>query len=122
MSNSRDKEEILIDQFSTVFTKDSPTDMPPSKQYKGYNLHHQHRSRVRKILEDISPSKASGPDEILNRVLKECAAQLAPGLTVIFQKSIDTGTLSPDWRNTNIASILRKEFVTLPSTIDLFRS
>jgi hypothetical protein len=38
-----------------------------------------------------------GPDEIPNRILKECASQITPSLTVIFQKSIDTGTLPEDW-------------------------
>jgi hypothetical protein len=37
---------------------------------------------VDKLLQDINPSKASGPDEIPNRILKECASQIAPSLTV----------------------------------------
>jgi hypothetical protein len=37
---------------------------------------------VEKLLQDINPSKASGPDGIPNRILKECASQIAPSLTV----------------------------------------
>jgi hypothetical protein len=47
---------------------------------------------VEKLLQDINPSKASGPDGISNCILKKCASQIAPSLTVIFQKSIDTET------------------------------
>jgi len=42
--------------------------------------------------------------------------------SVIFQMSIDAETLSPDWRNANIAPILRMEIATFPRTIDLSRS
>jgi hypothetical protein len=45
------------------------------------------------LLKNINPSKASGPDNIPNRILKECAKQLAPGLTSIYHKSFHTGTL-----------------------------
>jgi hypothetical protein len=54
------------------------------------------------LLQDIHLSKASGPDGITNRILKECASQITPSLAVIFQKSIDTGTLPEDWLNANI--------------------
>jgi hypothetical protein len=60
------------------------------------------------LLQDINPSKASGPDGIPNRILKECASQIAPSLTVIFQKSIDTGTLPEDWLNANISCVYKK--------------
>jgi hypothetical protein len=54
-----------------------------------------------KLLKNINPSKASGPDNIPNRILKECAKQLAPGLKIIYQKSIDTAILPRDWLNAN---------------------
>jgi hypothetical protein len=37
----------------------------------------------------------------------ECASQITPSLTVIFQKSIDTGTLPEDWLNANIACVYK---------------
>jgi hypothetical protein len=33
---------------------------------------------LEKLLANINPSKASGPDNIPNRILKECAIHLAP--------------------------------------------
>jgi hypothetical protein len=47
----------------------------------------------------VNPSKSSGPDNIPNRILKECAVQLAPILQKIFKVSIDTGDLPKDWRD-----------------------
>ena len=83
---------------------------------------------IEKLLKNINPSKASGPDNIRvitklpnseqsykekvkthkNRILKECAKQLAPGLTSIYQKSIDTGTPPRDWLNVNVSCIFEK--------------
>jgi hypothetical protein len=40
-------------------------------------------SPVSKLLANINPSKASGPDNIPNRILKECAIHLAPILKTI---------------------------------------
>jgi hypothetical protein len=49
-----------------------------------------------------------GPDQIPNIVLKTCAKGLAPGMTKIFQKSIDCGELPDDWLNANVAPVYNK--------------
>ena len=41
-------------------------------------------------------------------MLKTCAPQLAPANATIFQASIDTGKLSSDWMNANIAPAYKK--------------
>ena len=54
-----------------------------------------------KLLNDLKPSKATGPDEIHPHVLKESSAQVAPFLKYIFQKSLD-------WRVATICPIYKK--------------
>jgi hypothetical protein len=49
-----------------------------------------------------------GPDQIPIIVLKTCAKTLAPGMTKIFQKSIDYGELPDDWLNANVAPVYKK--------------
>ena len=49
-----------------------------------------------------------GPDQIPNIVLKTCAKSLAPGMTKIFQKSIDCGELPDDWLNANATPVYKK--------------
>jgi hypothetical protein len=63
---------------------------------------------VAKLLRNINPSKASGPDNIPNIVLKQCADHLAPALTIIFKRSIDHGNLPNDWLNANVSCIFKK--------------
>ena len=63
---------------------------------------------VENLLSDIKSHKACGPDEIPNIVLKNCAKQLAPGISILFQKSLDTGVLPKDWTDANITPVFKK--------------
>ncbi|KAL8615270.1 hypothetical protein ACOMHN_051762 [Nucella lapillus] len=69
---------------------------------------HIHPEGVLKLLWDINPNKAPGPDKIPNLVLKKCAPNLAPAMTTLFQYSLDTGDLPSDWRNANITCVYKK--------------
>ena len=42
---------------------------------------------LEKLLRQVNPNKASGPDTIPNRILKECAEPIAPILQIILQQS-----------------------------------
>ena len=48
------------------------------------------------LLTNIDPYKATGPDDIPARILKESAYQMAPLLTFIFQSSLNQGKLPTD--------------------------
>ena len=65
-------------------------------------------SGVEKLISNIKPHKASGPDDIPNLVLKNCSKALAPGIAVLFQKSIDTGELPKDWKDANVTPVFKK--------------
>lgn len=39
-----------------------------------------------KLLKDLNPNKASGPDELTPRILKELHEEIAPAVTFLFQK------------------------------------
>ena len=46
---------------------------------------------VLKLLQNLKPYKAQGPDNIHPRILKELAVEIAPSLTLIVRKSHVTG-------------------------------
>ena len=48
---------------------------------------------VEKILSGLNVKKASGPDNISCKILRELATELAPSLTNIFNQSLDTGQI-----------------------------
>ena len=98
--------ELLVDQFLSVFTKDDgSTNMPSvsNKVDKDIPPIVISESGVLKLLREIKVNKAAGPDELPNRVLQECAEEITPAVTAIFQKSIRTGELPKDWRYANVA-------------------
>ena len=58
--------------------------------------------RVTKLLKDLNPSKALGPDDLHPRVLKELASELGPVFAHLFQQSVDTGEIPKEWSLANI--------------------
>jgi len=63
---------------------------------------------VDKLLTGLNPNKAQGPDEISPRLLKELHTEIAPILTIIFQRSLDTGIVPKDWKHAIITPALKR--------------
>jgi hypothetical protein len=110
VNDSNGKAEILIRQFKSVFTREQNTTLPKTTKHVKETIPTIiiRPEGVEKLLKQLNPSKASGPDGIPNRILKECSKQLAPGLASIYQKSINTGSLPNDWLNANITCVFKK--------------
>ena len=63
---------------------------------------------VLKLLNNLKIHKASGPDGLIARVLKECSSEIAPILALIYNESFAQGTVLDDWRQANVAPIFKK--------------
>ena len=63
---------------------------------------------VKKILKNLNVYKAVGPDEIHPRVLKELSDVIAAPLTILFNKSLNEGSLPLDWRIAIVTAIFKK--------------
>ncbi len=98
------KVEILNDQFSEAFTKESPVAIPDPIGTKFPSIKNIVISvgGVAKLLRNIKPNKASDPDNIPCRILKELADETAPCLATIFQQSLDCGHLPEDWKTAQV--------------------
>jgi len=57
---------------------------------------------IQQQLSQLDSNKASGPDNILPYILKNCANEISPTLQVIFTQSLDTGILPSDWLIANV--------------------
>ena len=78
---SKDKADILNRQYQSVFTQEDPDTQvpdPDGKPYPDMNNIYVSEDGVRKLLQKSNPRKATGPDMIPARLLKECAEELAP--------------------------------------------
>ena len=80
----------------------------PRSKVNRYKISTVSEEGVSKLLQETNPRKASGPDMIPARLLKECADKLAPILVVIFNKSLQTGTVPDDWKNANVSAVFKK--------------
>ena len=114
-SDSKDKAQILVEQFRSVFTKMGTCVLPVLPRIFKHELTELDIKTpgVEKLLQKINTSKAIGPDNISNMILKNCAKQLAPGLSAIFQSSVNSGELPPDWVNAKISPVFKKGDVHL---------
>lgn len=63
---------------------------------------------IRLLLTTIDIKKTSGPDELSGRILRECAAELAPSLTIIFNLSLSSGTVPESWKRANVTPVFKK--------------
>ena len=60
------------------------------------------------LLKNLNPNKASGPDEISPRLLKELHHEIAPILTKIFKSSLHSGIVPDDWKSALVAPVYKK--------------
>ena len=63
---------------------------------------------IEKLLTGLNPAKATGPDGLPPRVLKELAKELAPILSMIYKLSLQTGQVPSDWRHALVTPIYKK--------------
>ena len=64
---------------------------------------------VSTLLKSLNVSKASGPDNIPNRILKECADILSPSLTRIFNISFQKGIFPSLWKHAFVTPVHKKD-------------
>ena len=63
---------------------------------------------ILKLLSNLKPGKAAGPDKLRPLLLKELLAEIAPIIKVIFQKSLETGQIPAEWCRANVTPIFKK--------------
>ena len=72
------------------------------------------RAHVQKVLRDaywkhvLSVHKASGPDGLNARVLKECSNEISPILALIINKYLARGDVPDEWRQANVSPVFKK--------------
>jgi len=110
-SDSGKKAEILNRQFSSVFTiEDSPPPQDIFNQdfYPDMLLITVHTTDVAKLLRDLKPHKATGPDQVPAGILKEIADEIASAITLLFQASLQQGAVPSDWSEALVTPLFKK--------------
>ena len=116
ITNDRDKANALNNQFSSVFTNERyPIPVIDHSLYSSMPHLDIGINGIIKQLKNLNQNKATGPDELPARVLKETAEQIAPIITHIFQQSYNTGKLPNDWLQALVTPIHKKSLKSDPA-------
>ena len=111
------KAECLNTQFVSVFTSDDGKHLPDKglSPYREMDTIQFTQPGIEILLKNIDQTKATGPDELPARILKETAKEIAGVLSVIFQQSYEEGTVPSDWLTARISAIYKKGDKANPS-------
>ena len=109
------KANALVNQFSSVFTKENLDTLPTLPQdYPDMPDISFGEEGVYKLFNNINPNKAGGPDAIPARFLKETAKEVAPMFTHLFQQSYNSGFLPAIWKHALVCPIFKKGQKSMP--------
>lgn len=110
MFGDKEKADILQNQFTSVFTKEPEGDLPgfDTRTLTDIGPLEITAELVKQKINNLDVNKASGPDEIHPRLLKELVNEVSTPLAIIFNKSLRDETVPADWKNAHVSPIYKK--------------
>ena len=127
------KANLLNSQFQSVFSRLSPLKLGQLCTKQIHNFFQENipenitplcstmpdikfdLNGVIKLLSNLKPDKAAGPDSIKPVVLKRLKTEIAPVICLLFEKTLQTGQLPSDWKKAQVCPLFKKGDKTEPS-------
>ena len=116
-SDPVEKAHLIHSQFDSVFSNPSPkiqANFDEKDRLPTLNPIKVSSRGILKLLSNLNPNKAIGPDNVPGKFLKLCAYEIADIYQVLFQASLDQGVVPPDWKEANIVPLFKKGDKSLP--------
>ena len=103
---------ILNNQFGSVFSNEDTTYIPPCPDTSGGNhirsLYFD-ANKVKKKIRSLKVRSSSGPDVFFSKFLVDHVETLAYPLSIIYNRSMETGTVPLAWREANVTLIFKNK-------------
>ncbi len=121
-ATNKEKTSMLNAQFKSVFTEERLEETPTMNTPRGPTLPDIviQPNRVRKLLENLNPSKAAGADCIPARILKTCPTHIAPVLAQSLRSLTKPFLMIGDQQTSHPSS--RRETEANQRTTDQYRA
>ncbi|CAB4037892.1 Hypothetical predicted protein [Paramuricea clavata] len=108
-NSNTDIANMFNEYFVSIFSSDSDValehgDRLHNVEFENITLSEE---EVLAVIMNLDHNKAHGPDNIPARPLKETAAQIAPSLCSLFNKSLRIGVVPDDWKLANVVPVYK---------------
>jgi len=113
VTQDKKKAEVLNDFFPSVLTGKCSSHTTQDTDCKGRNWENEElptigEGQIQDYLRNLKVHKSMAPDEVHLRILRELAEEVSRPLSIIFEKSWQSGEVSIECKRRNITPIFKK--------------
>ena len=109
--SNKQKAEAFADFYENNMTVSEPNRLPPKiprVTENTFSRFYVEKHTLLKHLKELNVSKATGPDNISPRILKECASAVAEPISIILNQCILNGQWPKAWKSSFIVPVHKK--------------